>query len=467
MHKILPMHIKYYRLFIFCSIFLSISLSSTRVAFSRPGSLIRTPSLLVNTFVDEYHIGFSSELINTSTFNSSNAIFFNGISSKGFHYGFAYSTHANIDKEDTSPPSDLSFHFGGKVYAAESMQINMGINDILYSSSADHDLSLYVSLLNSGIVLGEKKQLKLQTSLGFGTGKINADSHNYLEDIAHEARFFFGINMKTPYMKERGGLNVLLDFDGTGTHIGALFNISEQLEFKTAITNFQNLGKLNKYQNEATETIFSDNPGLSFSLGFKIKDTPQKIPKISNAVVNFSPESDECILMHNQDNLLNPVGISSACEEPALKQFVATINKDFRNLNDSLLFMEQNIEVNKIVQLKNNYEIKSLEDSIAVQYLKQRISISELNIAMKHMTQSLQYYYEEEYILALNEVEETIKRFPDLAIAYARKGSIYYQMGNVNLATLNWNVALKHDPEFRQVQEMLSTIEREIDNIRR
>ena len=102
-----------------------------------------------------------------------------------------------------------------------------------------------------------------------------------------------------------------------------------------------------------------------------------------------------------------------------------------------------------------------------VQYLKQRISISELNIAMKHMTQSLQYYYEEEYILALNEVEETIKRFPDLAIAYARKGSIYYQMGNINLATLNWNIALKHDPEFRQVQEMLSTIEKEIDNIRR
>ena len=99
--------------------------------------------------------------------------------------------------------------------------------------------------------------------------------------------------------------------------------------------------------------------------------------------------------------------------------------------------------------------------------MKQHISISELNIAMKHMTQSLQYYYEQEYILALNEVEETIKRFPSLAIAYARKGSIYYQMGNLNLATLNWNIALRHDPEFSEVQNMLLSIEKEIDNIRR
>jgi tetratricopeptide (TPR) repeat protein len=391
----------------------------------------------------------------------------NGISHKGFHYGLAYSTHASINKDDNSPPSNLSFHFGGKVYSAESMQINMGINDILYSSNAEHNLSLYVSLLNSGITLGEKKRLKLQTALGFGTGKINADSHNYLEDISHEARFFFGINMETPYLKDRGGLNVLVDFDGSGTHVGALFNISEQLELKTAITNFQNLGDINKYKSEETETIFSDSPGLSFSLGFKIKDIPQKTPTIATSEINFTPNPDECILIHNRENLLNPIEVDGECDEIALNQFVININKDFRMLNDSILFMDQNLQSNKIIQSKHRYEIKILEDSLSAQYFNQRISISELNIAMKHMTQSLQYYYEEEYILALNQVEEAIKRFPDLAIAYARKGSIYYQMGNISLAILNWNIALKHDPEFTEVQEMLISIDKEIDNIRR
>ena len=75
MHNILTIQNQSYRLFIICALLLSVSYSSTRVAFSRPGSLIRTPSLLVNTLIDEYHIGFSSEIINTSTFNSSNSIF--------------------------------------------------------------------------------------------------------------------------------------------------------------------------------------------------------------------------------------------------------------------------------------------------------------------------------------------------------------------------------------------------------
>ena len=108
-----------------------------------------------------------------------------------------------------------------------------------------------------------------------------------------------------------------------------------------------------------------------------------------------------------------------------------------------------------------------MEDSINVQYLKQRISVSELNIAMKHMTQSLQYYYEEQYILALDEVDKAIERFPRLAIAYARKGSIYYQLGDLKQATINWNVALKHDPEYTEVQKMLSSIQTNINSMRR
>ena len=129
--------------------------------------------------------------------------------------------------------------------------------------------------------------------------------------------------------------------------------------------------------------------------------------------------------------------------------------------------MQQDLKVHKNLKTQQNFEIKTLEDSINVQYLKQRISVSELNIAMKHMTQSLQYYYEEQYILALDEVDKAIKRFPSLAIAYARKGSIYYQLGDLKQATIYWNIALKHDPEYREVQEMLSSIQTNINNMRR
>ena len=88
---------------------------NTRVAFSRPGALIRTPTLLINAQEQEYHVGFSNELINTDGFNSSSSIYFKSISNEGFEYGIAYSSHVNINASTPNPPSDLSLHFNKKI----------------------------------------------------------------------------------------------------------------------------------------------------------------------------------------------------------------------------------------------------------------------------------------------------------------------------------------------------------------
>ena len=42
-----------------------------------------------------------------------------------------------------------------------------------------------------------------------------------------------------------------------------------------------------------------------------------------------------------------------------------------------------------------------------------------------------------------------------LAIAYGRRGSIYYMLGDNRRATLNWNVALQLDPEFTEIYDIL------------
>ena len=83
---------------------------------------------------------------------------------------------------------------------------------------------------------------------------------------------------------------------------------------------------------------------------------------------------------------------------------------------------------------------------------------------MKHLSQSLQYFYLEDYLSALNQVEKVIKMFPSLAIAYARKGTIYYKMGDIQNATINWNLALKYDPEYTEVQKMLLNIKQGFEN---
>ena len=44
---------------------------------------------------------------------------------------------------------------------------------------------------------------------------------------------------------------------------------------------------------------------------------------------------------------------------------------------------------------------------------------------------------------------------PNIALAYARRGSIYYRLGDFQRATMNWNIALKLDPEFTEIQDLL------------
>ena len=74
---------------------------------------------------------------------------------------------------------------------------------------------------------------------------------------------------------------------------------------------------------------------------------------------------------------------------------------------------------------------------------------------MRHLSRSLRYYYNQSYRDALSEVNIALEANPNLAIAYGRRGSIYYKLGDVRRATLNWNVALQLDPEFTEIYEML------------
>ena len=81
-----------------------------------------------------------------------------------------------------------------------------------------------------------------------------------------------------------------------------------------------------------------------------------------------------------------------------------------------------------------------------------------LNKAMKHLSKSLSFYYTQNYRDALEETDKAISIFPNLAIAYARKGSIYYRLGDQDRATVNWNIALKLDPEYEEVREILISL---------
>ena len=90
--------------------------------------------------------------------------------------------------------------------------------------------------------------------------------------------------------------------------------------------------------------------------------------------------------------------------------------------------------------------------------LKADIHNTTQNEAMRYLSRSLRLYYQGDFQQALTEVDSAIELQPTIAIAYARKGSIYYKLNQIDRATLNWNIALKLDPEYSEVREMLNAL---------
>ena len=123
-----------------------------------------------------------------------------------------------------------------------------------------------------------------------------------------------------------------------------------------------------------------------------------------------------------------------------------------------LILLNETINAYDITSQALGVKIITLEDSIKISEINNKISKNELNSAIKSFTNSLKYYYSNEYHLALKELDYTMQYLPNLAAAYARRGSIYYKLADTHRATINWNYALQLDPEYNEVKEILLNI---------
>ena len=99
-----------------------------------------------------------------------------------------------------------------------------------------------------------------------------------------------------------------------------------------------------------------------------------------------------------------------------------------------------------------------LEDSLLSMKLSRNVDEKNMNEAMRHLSRSLRYFYAGDYRAALQEVESALDLNPNMALAYARRGSIYYKLGDTQRATINWNLALRLDPEYDDVRNILKAL---------
>ena len=438
--------------------------SGTRVAYTRPGLMMRVPISSNKKTPYLFRAGVSTEFHNFNPFNTARGVYFETELGRGFSVGFSGVTPGDttrlskLEESTYNAPAEFGFHFQQRVYAYNDISVSVGLQDIVFQSdqTSEEMLSLNTSLLSAFLVLSSEKDLgeyKFNTYFGFGTGglapvdadtlpAVFGDDGKVISDTSSEtnAGVFIGFLMKTPYFSKRGGMDIVGEFDGTGVNVGLRIPLTSDYRLNLGFTHMEKLPEWgNRY--------WSGHPG--FTLGFDMA-----VPRDPRARVQSGPSGP--INLYTKDrSSVNGEGSSIPIHRDST---VAMANVAVETLRDSMALMNNEMR-NLLVRLNAmEQNSKFLSDSLSSLKLETNVSEKNMNEALRHLSKSLRYFYAGDYREALKEVDLALELNPDLALAYARRGSIYYKLGDVQRATINWNLALRLDPEYTDVRNILKAL---------
>ena len=432
-------------------------LAGTRVAYTRPGLMMKIPTSSNKKAPYLFRTGVSTEFHNFNPFNTAKGAFFETELGRGFSCGFSAvipgdtTSIAKLSESTYNAPAEFGFHFQQRVYVYNDISVSVGLQDVVFQSdqTSEEMLSLNTSLLSAFVVLSSEKDLgeyKFNTYFGFGTGglaPIDADTLPavldsdgvVIPDTAEtNAGVFVGFLMKTPYFERRGGMDIVGEFDGTGVNVGLRIPLTSDYRLNLGFTHMEKLPEWgNRY--------WSGHPGFTVGLEMAVpRDPRQRVQSgPSNTLTKSIAKNNNDIPLHRDST----IAMANVAVE-TLRDSMALMNNEMRNLLVRLNAMEQNS--------------RFLSDSLNSLKLESNISEKNMNEAMRYLSRSLRYFYAGDYREALKEVDLALELNPDLALAYARRGSIYYKLGDVQRATINWNLALRLDPEYTDVRNILKAL---------
>ena len=438
--------------------------SGTRVAYTRPGLMMRIPTSSNKKTPYLFRAGVSTEFHNFNPFNTARGVYFETELGRGFSLGFSGVTPGDttrlskLEESTYNAPAEFGFHFQQRVYAYNDISVSVGLQDIVFQSdqTSEEMLSLNTSHLSAFMVLSSEKDLgeyKFNTYFGFGTGglapvdadtlpAVFGDDGKVMSDTSSEtnAGVFIGFFMKTPYFSRRGGMDIVGEFDGTGVNVGLRIPLTSDYRLNLGFTHMEKLPEWgNRY--------WSGHPG--FTIGFDMA-----VPRDPRSRVQSGPSGPTNIYAKEK----NAVSGESSSIPIHRDSTIAMANVAVETLRDSMALM--NNEMRNLLVRLNAMEQNSrfLSDSLSSLKLETNVSEKNMNEALRHLSKSLRYFYAGDYREALKEVDLALELNPDLALAYARRGSIYYKLGDVQRATINWNLALRLDPEYTDVRNILKAL---------
>ena len=420
---------------------LSTIFGATRVAYLRPGPMMKIPYTTVGPSPYLFIAGFGSELHNLSPFNTAGGAYFS-LETNGWTFGFSTAQGAdttrlaNLEISTYKAPVEFGFHLQRRVYVRENISFTVGLQDIVFENNTT-GLSLDPKELSFfGIVSSQKQmgQYNMNTFIGFGTGGFGAidtvNTDTLTEKITGtNAGVFAGAIFNTPYLEKWGGVDIVGEFDGNGINVGLRIPLTSDYRLNLGFTHIE---KLPKWK----ERYWEGHAGMT--IGFEI--TAPRVSMMKTPGGGPAPPVLGPINMAEMDTTL----MLADYTVHTLRDSMGLMTNEMRNLMTRLSAMEQHS--------------KFLEDSLKAIRLNTNVDERKMNDAMRHLSRSLRYFYAGNYRTSLQEVESALELNPNLALAYARRGSIYYKLGDIQRATINWNLALRMDPEYDDVRNVLKAL---------
>ena len=422
-------------------IILNCSYGATRIAYLRPGPMMKIPFSMSGTSPYLFTAGFGTEFHNLAPINTAKGFYYNmqaGGWLLGFSTGSAGDTTriANLDVSTYRAPVEFGFHLQRQLYSKDNISFSLGLQDIVFENKTSglnldpNELSFF------GVISSEQmiRDFKVNTFLGFGTGgfgAIDTIEVDSLKTSGTAAGVFMGLIFNTPYLDKWGGIDIVGEFDGNGINVGLRIPLTSDYRLNLGFTHIE---KLPNWKDRYWEGH------AAFTLGFEISAARSSGIKIPGGGPSPNILPNDKVSQSNIDTTLMMADYAVS----TLRDSMGMMNNEMRNLMIRLAAMEQHS--------------KFLEDSLKAVKLNNNVSEQKMNDAMRHLSRSLRYFYAGNYRSSLQEVESALELNPNLALAYARRGSIYYKLGDVQRATINWNLALRMDPEYDDVRNVLKAL---------
>ena len=433
-------------------ILLNILSASSRIVYTRPGLMMRVPTSSFQKAPYIFRTGFGVELHNFDPVNTAKGVYFDMELGRGFAAGFSAvqggdTTSLDLLQESQyAPQVEFGFHFQQRLFTYNDISLSAGLQDIVFQNNQDAEqvLSLNTDLLSFFLVLASEKDLgdyKMNTYMGFGSGGLGPmDSIKVVTDSTQQgnAGVFVGFLLKTPYFARTGGMDIVGEFDGTGVNVGLRIPLTSDYRLNLGFTHIERLP-------DWDSRYWTGHPAFSLGLDMAVPRLPSgQVPQVGPSGRPMAPgmpvpEGYETVPMYRDSTI-------------AMADFAV------KSLRDSISMMDNEMR-NLMVRLSSKeQESKFLDDSLRSLKLDQNVSDKNMNEAMRHLSRSLRYFYAGDFRESLKEVDLALELQPDLALAYARRGSIYYKLGDVQRATINWNLALRLDPEYDDVRNILKAL---------